>query len=603
MKLLKTITTVIALIIMLNISAFSQSVGINEDGSTPDNSAILDVKSTTKGFLIPRMSTAQRDAISSPAEGLTIFNTTDNEWQGFDGTTWVNICNSPCSTPLAPVAITGNTTLFEKARCETYTIDPVVGATGYNWTLPAGATIKEGDGTESITIAFGTTAGNVSVNAENGCGTSSNTDLAITLNTAPTDGDGNTYATTQIGTQRWLAENLKTTTYNDGTAIPNVTDNATWAGLSTHAYCWYDNDITYKDVYGALYNWYVIDNPKNVCPAGWHVPSDCEWLKMIDYLGGQSVAGGKLKETGTTHWTTNVDATDELCYTGLPGGARNYTDGTFTNIQANAYFWTGTPYSSTGAWYKRFNSNDAGIYYGGSLKKIGTSIRCIEDDPFTCGTSTVTDIDGNVYNTVQIGCQCWLQQDLKVSKYPNGEAIPYIDNDATWGALADDNTSDAYSVYGDSNNDGVVDIANPDYGYLYSYAAAIGDNWEKDNADNQGICPDGWHLPTDEEWTELVDELGGSAVAGGEMKETGTSHWLSPNTGATNNSGFTGLPGGYRYESNGTFYPQANYSCRWRATESSTSNAWTCYLHYLNADAGKGNSAKSYGFAVRCVRD
>ena len=128
-----------------------------------------------------------------------------------------------------------------------------------------------------------------------------------------------------------------------------------------------------------------------------------------------------------------------------------------------------------------------------------------------CDCGTVTDIDGNIYQTIKIGDQCWMAEDLKVSHYPNGDAIPYIDLDATWGALADDNTSDAYTVYADNNNDGTVDIANPDYGYLYSYAAAIGDNWVRDNdastTDGQGVCPDGWHLPTDTEWLTLENEV------------------------------------------------------------------------------------------------
>ena len=599
MKSLKIITTA-ALLIMLNISVYSQSVGINEDGSTPDNSAMLDVKSTTKGFLIPRMTTAQRDAISSPASGLTIFNITDNEWQGFDGTVWVNICNSPCSTPLAPVAITGNTNLYEKARCETYTIDPVTGATGYNWTLPAGATIKSGAGTTEIIVAFATTAGNVSVNAENGCGTSSNTDLAITLNTAPTDGDGNTYGTTKIGTQRWLAENLKTTTYNDGTAIPNVTNGATWAGLTTHAYCWYNNDAaTNKDVYGALYNWYVVDNAKNVCPTGWHVPSECEWKKLTNYLGGASIAGGKLKETGTTHWNSpNTSATDEVCFSALPSAYRE-ANGAFNGLNKYNINWS-TTQDATNT-YGRQSSlafDNAAVSYSDSYKQNGLSIRCIEDDPFVCGTSTVTDVDGNTYNTVKIGCQCWIKQNLKVTHYPDGTAIPLVTDNTAWVNLGDNNTDDAYCYYNNNSSSA--------YGALYTWAAAMGDNAVSSSTNPsgvQGICPDGWHLPSDAEWTELTDYLGGESIAGGKLKETGTTHWNSPNTGATNSSGFTGLPGGDRYNYNGSFNYVGIYGYWWSATESSTSVAWKRRMNYDNANVIRNLNDKSYGFSVRCVRD
>lgn len=118
-----------------------------------------------------------------------------------------------------------------------------------------------------------------------------------------TDQEGNVYKTITIGTQTWMAENLRTTTYNDGTVIPNVTDNDEWADLSTPAYCWYDNDsATYAQTYGALYNWYTVATD-SLCPTGWHVPTDAEWTILTDTLGGLTIAGGLLKETGTTHWT------------------------------------------------------------------------------------------------------------------------------------------------------------------------------------------------------------------------------------------------------------------------------------------------------------
>jgi uncharacterized protein (TIGR02145 family) len=179
----------------------------------------------------------------------------------------------------------------------------------------------------------------------------------------------------------------------------------------------------------------------------------------------------------------------------------------------------------------------------------------------------------------------------------------YIDNNATWAALADNNTDDAYSFYGDSNNDGMIDITHPDYGALYTYAAAIADNWTEDNNANQGICPDGWHLPTDAEWTILTTFLGGTSVAGGKMKETGTTHWNSPNTGATNSSGFSALPSGFRGSNYGTFYYVGISGDWWSSTEDSSSYAYLRSLLYNNADAYRSNTNKSYGFCVRCIRD
>ena len=154
-----------------------------------------------------------------------------------------------------------------------------------------------------------------------------------------TDINGNVYNIVTIGTQTWMAENLKTTKYNDGTAIPNVTVDATWAALTTGAYSDYSNTPANSTTYGRLYNWYVVDNNpatkvasnggKNVCPTSWHVPTDAEWTILTTYLGGESIAGGKLKETGTAHWNSpNTGATNETGFTTLPSGLRYY-DGSY----------------------------------------------------------------------------------------------------------------------------------------------------------------------------------------------------------------------------------------------------------------------------------
>ncbi len=207
----------------------------------------------------------------------------------------------------------------------------------------------------------------------------------------------------------------------------------------------------------------------------------------------------------------------------------------------------------------------------------------------------VTDIDGNTYPTVIIGTQEWMAESLRVTHYPNGDAIPYITDNTVWANLADNNTDDAYSFYNNGNT--------TDYGALYTYAAAIADNWTRDNNANQGICPDGWHIPTDAEWTRLTDYLGGLSVAGGKMKEAGTTHWNSPNTGATNSSGFTALPGGYRDYGGGTFLIVGYYGGWWSSTEGSSSLAYGRGLVYDLADVGRDDDNKSYGFCVRCIRD
>jgi len=154
------------------------------------------------------------------------------------------------------------------------------------------------------------------------------------------------------------------------------------------------------------------------------------------------------------------------------------------------------------------------------------------------GYFTVKDIDGNVYKTVKIGDQVWMAEDLRVTHYPNGEPIPHVTDSSDWVALSQTNTDDAYCFF---NND-----EHTVYGALYTYAAAIADNWQRDNdvfnaEGGQGICPDGWHLPTAAEWDILINYLGGDEVAGGKMKEIGLDYWESPNEGATNSSGFTAL--------------------------------------------------------------
>lgn len=194
-----------------------------------------------------------------------------------------------------------------------------------------------------------------------------------------TDIDGNVYITAKIGDQTWMLQNLKVTHYRNGDPIPNVTDNGAWAGLSTGAYCEYDNDINNVAVYGRLYNWYAVDDGRNIAPEGWHVPTDAEWQTLVDYLGGDAVAGGKLKETGTTHWNDpNTGATNESGFTALPGGTR-YRSGSFLDMGRYAYFWSSTEIYSLNAWYRSLYYNYSQVYRYGMVKHYGFSVRCVKD--------------------------------------------------------------------------------------------------------------------------------------------------------------------------------------------------------------------------------
>lgn len=197
--------------------------------------------------------------------------------------------------------------------------------------------------------------------------------------TTVTDIDGDVYDVVQIGTQLWLKQNLKTTKFNDGSSIPLVTDNSTWSNLTSPGYCWYNNDeATYKNDYGALYNWYSVNTGK-LCPAGWHVPSDTEWTTLTSYLGGEAVAGGKLKETGTTHWIShNSEVTNESGFTGLPGGCVD-SNGSFGDIGVDGYWWSNLDLSTDDAWHRVLGYNFSNVVRTNSSKDNGFSIRCLKD--------------------------------------------------------------------------------------------------------------------------------------------------------------------------------------------------------------------------------
>ncbi|HWR99332.1 MAG TPA: fibrobacter succinogenes major paralogous domain-containing protein, partial [Prolixibacteraceae bacterium] len=192
--------------------------------------------------------------------------------------------------------------------------------------------------------------------------------------------DGQIYSVVLIGDQVWMAENLKSTVFNDGTEIPLITDNTEWAALTTPAFCWYKNDYdTYGTTYGALYNWYTVNTGK-LCPTGWHVPSDSEWTNLADYLGGTSVAGGKLKETGTSHWLSpNKEATNAFGFTALPGGLRGVYDGGFYQSTMVGFWWSSMEYSSIYAWNFYMQTYNTMLVENFIEKGDGLSVRCLRD--------------------------------------------------------------------------------------------------------------------------------------------------------------------------------------------------------------------------------
>ena len=192
----------------------------------------------------------------------------------------------------------------------------------------------------------------------------------------------------KIGAQTWTTKNLDITTYSDGTVIPQVTDPTAWAALTTGAWCYYNNDSANGTTYGKLYNWYAVagihdtdpNTPnKKLAPTGYHIPSDAEWTTLTTYLGGVSIAGGKMKETGTVHWNTpNAEATNSSGFKGLPGGYRDFS-GAFANIGSDGNWWSSTESNTADAWGRFLYYGSGYAYRNGFDKAGGFSVRCLRD--------------------------------------------------------------------------------------------------------------------------------------------------------------------------------------------------------------------------------
>jgi uncharacterized protein (TIGR02145 family) len=272
-----------------SVISLAQNVGIGTN--TPNASALLEVSSTSKGFLSPRMTAAQRTAIFSPVNGLLVYQTD------------------------YPVGF-----YFFKEGV---------------WTrLSEANSYPNGTATPVVTICC----------------------------------------------QSWMTKNLDVDKYRNGDLIPKVTDATAWAALTTGAYCYYNNDsTTYAATYGKLYNWYAVNDPRGLAPEGWHVPTNFEWRTLENCLGGSNVAGGDLKEIGTTHWQTpNSGASNSSGFSGLPGGYRN-ENGTFLAIKKDGNWWISIEADPTDAEAVNLSYQDAGVSKGLQIKRRGFSVRCIRN--------------------------------------------------------------------------------------------------------------------------------------------------------------------------------------------------------------------------------
>jgi uncharacterized protein (TIGR02145 family) len=310
-----------------------------------------------------------------------------------------------------PIAdFTASQTSITSGQKVDFTDQSIDNPTSWSWSFGDGGTSTLQNpshtystaGIYTVTLTASNSFGTDSVTKAGFITVSPSNDDAIIFNPNLTYGtmtgiDGNTYKTIQICNQSWMAENLKTTKFNDGTDIPLVTEETAWVNLTTPGYCWYDNDSAINaNPYGALYNWYTI-NTGNLCPSGWHVPNDAEWTTLINCLGGDVIAGGKLKEIGFAHWyDPNSGATNESGFTALPGGHRD-TDAKFRYIGYYGYWWSATENNATYAWYRTIYY-DVGPFCGTCVisndyyyKMLGLSVRCVKDNNPSITNSMISE--------------------------------------------------------------------------------------------------------------------------------------------------------------------------------------------------------------------
>jgi uncharacterized protein (TIGR02145 family) len=217
--------------------------------------------------------------------------------------------------------------------------------------------------------------------ASNEVGTAYSNQIKLTTNTASTtisDIEGNTYNTINIGNQIWMTSNLSTSRFRNGVYIPYILNSTQWATTKSPALSFYNHDNNFESNYGKQYNWYAVADPQGLCPVGWHIPTNSDWTVLSDNLGGLNLAGGRMKNAGTTFWIFPSNGTNASGFNGLPGGFRN-VDGTFGILLHNAYWWSATDENEQNAFSRSIVYTDNVLSVNSSLKNQGFSIRCLKD--------------------------------------------------------------------------------------------------------------------------------------------------------------------------------------------------------------------------------
>lgn len=396
---------------------------------------------------------------------------------------------------------------------------------------------------------------------------SNSNDVNIPLPFAPTNLSGNCVSTAQInlfwtdnstnedgfkierktdsGNYNVIGEvNADIMTFSDNTVVPNMT-----YYYRVYAYNSAGNSLTYT-------NEIVITTVLPVVAT----------TAVSEITTSSAISGGTISNDGGTAinskgivWSTAPNPTIALTTKTNEGTGSDVFTSTVTGLLP-----------STTYYLRAYAINNAGVGYGNEIN-------------FTtlAPATPVTDVEGNSYETIAINTQIWTKSNLNVSKYRNGDTIPQVTDAATWQSL----TTGAWCYYENDTANGPV------YGKLY--------NWYAVN-DPRGLAPVGYHIPSNSEWTTLINFLGGVSVAGGALKEMGTSHWTNPNIGATNSSNFTALPGGWRKD--GLFDLKGSWGFWWSSTEVGN-NAYEFNLYYYLSSTNQNNFDKHYGYSIRCVRD
>ena len=588
---MRKILAVILVVLVLSAHTFAQNIGvaINSDGSAPNNSTILDVSSTTKGFLPPRMTNAQKLAITSPATGLIVWCSNcgiSGELQIFNGTTWVNTIGGVAAgvSPGAPTI--GTATAGNAQATVAFTAPASNGGsaiTSYTATSsPGGLTgtlSQAGSGTITVTGLTNGTAYTFTVTATTVSGTSSpsaasNSVTPYTVPGAPTIG-------TATATDGQATVTFTAPASNGGSAITSYTATSSPGGFTGTLSQAGSGAITITGLTnGTAYTFTV-----KATTASGTGSASASSNSVTPYtvpgaptIGTATAGNTQASVTFTAPASNGGSAITSYTATSAPGGFTGTLSQAGSGTITITGLTNGTAYTFT---VKANNAAGAGTASAASNSVIPVA--------------PLTDGSGNTYGTVKIGTQTWMTKNLNTTKYNDGTAIPNINDMYTW-------TKATTSAWCDYNNTATNSTT---YGKLYNWFV-VDNNAATKTASNGGknVCPTGWHVPSDADWTTLTNLYGSELAAGGYLKETGTTHWTTPNTGALNSTGFSALPGGDLWPFyGGSFQNIGLFGVWWSSSASNALEAIQRYIQYQDISCVSGITSKQYGCSVRCLKD